>query len=103
MLSGVGTGTERAEEVLMATIPHEETTAVRRPSWLDARDMWASLAITSIWFSVFATAIFGPDIHSIDVGGSSTTIPSGVAIALFALFATMSVAKHGFSKKQDDS
>ena len=65
--------------------------------------MWTSLAITSIWLTVFATALFGPDIHSIDAGGSSTTIPSGVVIALFALFATMSVAKHAFDGKRDDA
>jgi len=87
----------------MTTIPHEEPTAAPRPSWLEARDMWASLAITSIWFAVFASAVFGPDIHSIDAGGSSTTIPSAVVIALFALFATMSVAKHGFDGKRDDA
>jgi hypothetical protein len=86
----------------MTTIPHDEPATVRRPSWLDARDMWTSLAITSIWLTVFATALFGPDIHSIDAGGSSTTIPSGVVIALFALFATMSIAKHGFTEKRDD-
>ena len=87
----------------MTTISHEKPTAARRPSWLEARDMWASLAITSIWFTVFATAIFGPDIHTFDAGGSSATIPSAVAIGLFALFATMSIAKHGFDRKRNDS
>jgi hypothetical protein len=87
----------------MATIHHEQPAVARRPSWLYARDMWASLAIAAIWFAVSLTAIFGPDIRTFDASGSSATIPSAVAVALFALFATMSVAKHGFDKKQKDS
>ena len=65
--------------------------------------MWASLAITSIWFVAALTALFGPDMKSIDVGGNSTTIPSGVAFALFALFATRSIARYGFEQSQSES
>jgi hypothetical protein len=86
----------------MATISHEPTTVARRRSWFEARNMWASIAITAIWLAVVCTAIFGPDFRSIDAGGTSTTIPSGIAVALFAVFATMSVAKHGFEKNSKD-
>ncbi len=87
----------------MSTISHEPATLVRRPSWVDARDMWASLAIVSIWLSVLVTAIFGPDIKFVDAGGSSTTIPAAVGIAVFALFATMAVAKYGLGRRAMDS
>jgi hypothetical protein len=78
---------------------HEPSALVRRPSWIDARDMWASLAIVTIWLAVLLTAVFGPDVRTVDAGGNSATIPSAIVIALFALFATMSVAKYGFDRK----
>lgn len=75
---------------------------VRRSVWLDARDLWAALAIVAIWLAVLFTAVFGPDFVSTSAGGNSTVIPSGLGVAFFALFATMSVAKHGFSKRTRD-
>jgi hypothetical protein len=83
----------------MTAVSHEPSALARRRSWIDARDMWASLAIVAIWLAVLASAAFGPDIRSFDASGSHTTIPSAVVIALFALFATMSVAKHGYERK----
>jgi hypothetical protein len=77
----------------------EASTLVRRPSWAGARNMWASLAIVSMWLVVLLTAVFGPDLESVSAGTDRTVIPSGVAIGLFALFGTMSVAKHGFERK----
>ena len=85
----------------MSTTSHEPLAADRRPVWMGARNMWASLAITVIWFVVAVTALWGPSIETFDVSGSHATIPSGVAFALFALFATMSIAKHGFEPKSD--
>jgi hypothetical protein len=84
----------------MSTVSHEPSTVVRRPTWMDAREMWASLVIVSIWLAVAVSAAFGPDFQSFDVSGSRTTIPSGIVVALFAMFATMSVAKHGFDRKK---
>ena len=86
----------------MSTISHEPSVA-GRPTWIGARNMWASLAIVSIWAVTLLTALWGPSIEAFDVSGSHTTIPSGVAFALFALFATMSIAKHGFERKPPDS
>jgi hypothetical protein len=62
--------------------------------------MWASVAIAAIWLAVAVSAAFGPDFKSFDASGTNTTIPSGIVVALFAMFATMSVAKHGFDRKE---
>ena len=83
----------------MSTISHEPAAMLRRPSWLEARNLWASVSIVVIWAAVLLTALFGPDFESVSAGGSRTTIPVGVFVAFFALFATVSVAKYGFEKK----
>jgi uncharacterized membrane protein YuzA (DUF378 family) len=41
--------------------------------------------------------VFGADLVSVS-NGSTTSIPSGIFIGVCALFATMSVAKYGFSR-----
>jgi hypothetical protein len=86
----------------MSTIsrePSAEASAlVRRPAWIGARNMWASLAIVSMWLVVLVTAVFAPDFESWSADGNHTVIPSGIVIALFALFGTMSVAKWGFER-----
>lgn len=86
----------------MSTISHGPDVA-GRAAWIGARNMWASLAIVSVWTVTLLTALWGPDIESFDVGGNHTTIPSGVVFALFALFATRSIAKYGFERQSDDS
>jgi hypothetical protein len=86
----------------MTSISHEPSSVTRRSVWLDARDLWATLAIVVIWLAVLFVGVFGPDFVSISAG-STTTIPSGIGVAFFALFATMSVAKYGFSRQAKDS
>jgi hypothetical protein len=86
----------------MATISHEPSAVVRRPSWIDARNLWASVAIVAMWLAVLFTAAFGPDIKTLGSDGSGATIPSAVAVAFFALFGTISVARHGFETTTKD-
>jgi hypothetical protein len=86
----------------MSTISHERS---HEPLWttLLVREMWASLAITAMWIAVIVSAIWGPNIVGNDAGGSSTTIPSGVAVALFASLGTWAVAKYGFRSRPKDA
>ena len=87
--------------------PHAQRSEVR--PWLAAlwiREMWAGLAIIAIWLAVLFSAVYGADI--VDTGGTnnfggSTTVPSGVVVAVFAFFATWPVAKYGFGRKSDKS
>jgi hypothetical protein len=85
----------------MTSVPHEPATIVRRQTWIDAREMWASLVIVAIWVAVAISAAFGPNMRTFDVAGSGVSIPSGIFVALFAMFATMSVAKRGFDRKDE--
>ena len=85
----------------MSTVAHPSVQPAKKTSWLEARDLWASLAIAVIWLAVLFVSLFGPDLVSSSAGGSFTKIPSGIAVAFFGLFATMSVAKYGFSRSKE--
>jgi hypothetical protein len=84
----------------VATISHDPvTSAEKRAPWIavfSITQMWASLAIVVIWLAVLFTAVYGPDIVDRSVAGDSNTVPSVVAVALFASLATWAVAKYGF-------
>jgi hypothetical protein len=56
------------------------------------RELWASLAIAFMWVAVAVAAVWAPDFVSSD----GTTIPSGIAVALFAAIGTRAIAQHGF-------
>ena len=84
----------------MTTISQEPSGVVQNKRGaslqLVVREMWASLAIVVMWLSVLFDAIFGPDIVNTTAGGDHSTVPSAVALALFAFLATWVVAKYGF-------
>jgi hypothetical protein len=64
----------------------------------------ASFAIVAMWIAVALSAAWGPDFVSNNGAGTqSTTIPSGIAVALFASIGTWAVAKYGFGHRPKDS
>jgi hypothetical protein len=66
------------------------------------RDMWASLAIVSMWLTVLFDALSGPDlVASSATNGGTTSIPSAVIVALFAYLGTRVVARYGFGRSPD--
>ena len=85
----------------MTAIPHEPSVDSRF-AWLRITEMWASLAITVMWLTVLFGAIFRPNITSTTPGGTSSSVPSAVAVALFATIGTWAVAKYGLRQRERD-
>jgi hypothetical protein len=85
----------------LSTISHPPSGAVGEQGrfwWLSVTEMWASLAIVSMWLAVLFDAVFGPNIVSNTPGGESTSVPSAVVVALFASLGTWAVARYGFGQ-----
>jgi len=84
----------------MHTVSHERTgVAQEGPHWsaqILVPEMWASLTIVVMWLAVLFDAIYGPDIVTTGVAGDRSSVPSAVAVALFAFLGTWVVAKYGF-------
>jgi hypothetical protein len=85
------------------------TTMLDKPDVTEARDLgrarllmlpelWATIAIASMWIAVLFVSIYGGDFTSVNTGAQSTTIPSAVFVAFFAALATASVAKRAFGR-----
>ena len=85
----------------MTVIPHDSSVDSRF-AWLRITEMWASLAITVMWLAVLFDAMFGPNITSNTPGGTSSSVPSAVAVALFATIGTWAVAKYGLRQREHD-
>ena len=89
----------------MATMPHDPA-ARSWPVWrvvLSLTEMWASLAIAVVWLAVLFTAIYGPNIESSNGAGANTSsVPSAVAVALFAFLATWVIAKYAYGRKAEN-
>ena len=91
----------------MATVSHEPARVAqeKRPwaSQLAIREMWASLTIIVMWLAVLFDAVYGSNIVSTTPGGDSTSVPSAVAVAVFAFLGTWVVARYGFrSERKSD-
>ena len=92
----------------MSTVSHPTSgsTPERRPwsAQVLVPEMWASLAITAMWVVVAISSVWGPDfVSSNGAGTNSTTIPSGIAVAVFATIGTWLVAKYGFGRRDKDA
>jgi hypothetical protein len=87
----------------VTSIPHEPPTTMRRTrGWLPQAlvgEVFASLAIGVMWLAVLFDSVFGPDIVTHDVSGSSAVVPSGVVVAFFAFLGTWVLARHCFGRR----
>jgi hypothetical protein len=83
----------------MTTAPHEASAPSSTSIRFEGRDVLATVAIVVIWLAVLFVGVFGPDFVGHSNDGNSATIPSGIFVAFFALFGTMSVAKWGLGKR----
>ena len=90
----------------MTSVSHDPGLAPGKRQWtaqLLVTEMWASLAIMAMWVVVAVSAVWGPDFVSTSGSGTnSTTIPSGIAVAVFATIGTWAVAKHGFGRRESE-
>ena len=90
----------------MSTLSHQPSgIAQTEPrSWknLFVPELWAFLAIAVMWIAVLVATVWGPDFVATTSGGDTTTIPSGIAIAMFACIGTWFVARHAFGRKPTD-
>lgn len=86
----------------MSVVPHEPSSVGETKegwSW-QLPEMWASVAIVAMWVAVLRDAVWGPDFVSSTNGGSTTTIPSSIVVAVFAYLGTRVVARYGFGRER---
>jgi hypothetical protein len=85
----------------MATLSHDASRGREERPSMSLRpvvaEVAASLAIGVMWLAVLFDALFGPDIVTTSgAGTNSSTVPSAVAVALFAFLATWALARYAF-------
>lgn len=75
-----------------------------RSGLLSMPELWGATAIAFMWLAVLFASIYGGDFVSVNGGGNqSTTIPSGVFVALFASLASAAVARRAFRRDTGSS
>ena len=89
----------------MTVMTHEASTDAPVRQGIAARllvpGFRGALSIVTMWLAVLFDGIFGGDmIFASTTNGSTTTMPSAVAVALFAVIGTASVAKRAFGRNQ---
>jgi hypothetical protein len=63
---------------------------------------WGAVSIVAMWLAVLFDGIFGGDMVFSNPSSGPTTIPSAVAVALFAFIGTTVVAKRAFTRRDLD-
>ena len=90
---------------MTTVMTHEPSTDPVRPG-IAARllvpGFWGALSIVSMWLAVLFVGVFGGNITSASAGGDVTTIPSAIAVALFAVIGTSSIAKRVFGRRETE-
>ena len=90
---------------MTTVMTHEPSTDRVRPG-IAARllvpGFWGALSIVSMWLAVLFVGVFGGNITSASAGGDVTTIPSAIAVALFAVIGTSSIAKRVFGRRETE-
>jgi hypothetical protein len=102
-LRAPGSVPRRRWEMSSVSHPPVDVVPERWAARLLVREMWASVAIVAMWIAVAVTAIWGADFVSSNAAGTnSTTIPSAIAVAVFASVGTWAVAKRGFGHDREE-
>ena len=87
----------------MTTLMHEPSTDEPVRQGIAARllvpGFWAALSIVAMWMAVLFDGIFGGDM-TFASPPNVTTMPSAVAVALFAVIGTSAVAKRAFGRRE---
>ena len=90
----------------MTTLTHEPSTDKPVRQGIAGRllvpGFWGALSIVTMWLAVLFDGIFGGDMTFTNTPASVTTIPSAVAVALFAVLGTSAVAKRAFGRRDVD-
>jgi hypothetical protein len=85
---------------------HEPATAGPAREGIAARLLvpafWGAVSIAFMWLAVLFDGVFGGDMVFFDPGSGPTTIPSAVAVALFAFLGTTAVARRAFRSRDID-
>jgi hypothetical protein len=84
------------EHPVEVAAPQEQTSWASR---VFVPEMWGAVAIGMIWLAVLFVGVYGPNMVFTSSNGYSN-IPSVVLVALFAVPATIAVARRAFGGSQ---